>query len=111
MCRRFVALYRNLHLLDDTRVAIDGSKFKAVNKREKNFTHDRLLRRMTAIDEGIARHLAELDRADRQAEVTGVPVPASKVAELTGRIERLEARMQSRAALEEKLIASGENGR
>ena len=66
---------------------------------------------MTAIDEGIARHLAELDRADRQAEVTGVPVPASKVAELTGRIERLEARMQSRAALEEKLIASGENGR
>ena len=42
VCRRFVALCRNLHLLDDTRVAIDGSKFKAVNNREKNFTHERL---------------------------------------------------------------------
>ncbi len=65
VCRRFVAPCRNLHLLDDTRVAIDGSKFKAVNNREKNFTHERLQRRMAAIDEGIARYLAELDRADR----------------------------------------------
>ena len=49
-----------------------------MNNREKNFTHDRLLRRMAAIDEGIARYFAELDRADRQAAVTGVPVPAPK---------------------------------
>ena len=74
VCRRFVALCRNLHLLDDTRVAIDGSKFKAVNNREKNFTHERLQRRMAAIDEGIARYLAELDRADRQAAATGALV-------------------------------------
>src|ERR1700758_5551813 len=39
VCRRFVALCRNLHLLDEGRVAIDGSKFKAVNNREQNFTH------------------------------------------------------------------------
>ena len=109
VCRRFVALCRNLHLLDDTRVAIDGSKFKAVNNREKNFTHERLQRRMAAIDEGIARYLAELDRADRQAAVTGAPAPASIVAKLTGRIDKLKARMQSLTALEAKLVASGEN--
>ena len=40
VCRRFVALCRDMHLLDETQVAIDGSKFKAVNNREKNFTHD-----------------------------------------------------------------------
>ena len=107
-CRRFVALCRNLHLLDEARIAIDGSKFKAVNNREKNFTHERLLKRIASIDEGIARYLADLDRADRQAAVTGVPVAESKVAKLTGRIEALKARMQSLAALEAKLVASGE---
>jgi transposase len=109
VCRRFVALCRNLHLLDEGRVAIDGSKFKAVNNREKDFTHERLERRMAAIDEGIARYLAELDRADRRAAVAGVPVPASKVAEMSGRIETLKARMQSLAALEAKFVAYGEN--
>jgi hypothetical protein len=109
VCRQFVALCRNLHLLDEARVAIDGSKFKAVNNRGKNFTHERLKKRIATIDEGITRYLADLDRADRQAAVTGMPVPASKVAELTGRIETLKARMQSLAALEAKLVTSGEN--
>src|SRR5262245_13050887 len=109
VCVQFVALCRNLHLLDEARVAIDGSKFKAVNNREKNFTHDRLKRRIAAIDETIDRYLAELDRADRQAEVTGVPVPATKVAALSGRIEALKAKMQTLAALEAKLVASGES--
>ena len=109
VCRQFVALCRNLHLLDQARVAIDGSKFKAVNNREKNFTHDRLKRRIAAIDETIDRYLAELDRADRQAGVTGVPVPATKVAALSGRIEALKAKMQTLAALEAKLVASSES--
>src|SRR5262245_10797155 len=109
VCRQFVALCRNLHLLDEARVAIDGSKFKAVNNREKNFTHDRLKRRIAAIEETIDRYLAELDRADRQAEVTGVPVSAVKIAALSGRIDALKAKMQTLAALEAKLVASGEN--
>ena len=109
VCRRFVALCRNLHLLDEGRVAIDGSKFKAVNNREKNFTHERLRKRIAAIDEGINCYFAELDRWDRRASVTGVPVPAAKVAELTGRIEALKTRMQSLAALDAKLVSSGEN--
>jgi len=47
-------------------VAIDGSKFKAVNNRDKNFTDSKLKKRMEQLEESIARYLAELDRADRQ---------------------------------------------
>jgi len=79
-----------------------------VNHRERNFTHDRLKRRIAAIDESITRYLAEFDRADRQAEVTGVPVPSTKLSALGGRIEALKARMHSLSALEAKLQASGE---
>ena len=108
VCRRFVALCRNMHLLDEGLVAIDGSKFKAVNNREKNFTHDRLKKRMQSIEEGVTRYLADLDRADRQVEVSGVPVPATKVAALKEKIEGLKAKIQTLSALETKLAASGE---
>jgi transposase len=103
VCRRFVACHG---LTFDERVA--RRKFKAVNHRERNFTHDRLKRRIAAIDESITPYLGELDRADRQAEVTGVPVPATKVAASSGRIKALKAKMHSLSALEAKLQASGE---
>ncbi len=48
VCRRFVALCRSMHLLDGATVAIDGSKFKAVNNCEKSFTHEPLKKRMQA---------------------------------------------------------------
>ena len=108
VCRRFVALCRNMHLLDEGLVAIDGSKFKAVNNREKNFTHDRLKKRMQSIEEGVTRYLADLDRADRQVEVSGVPVPTTKIAALKEKIEGLKVKIQTLSALEEKLVASGE---
>jgi transposase len=108
VCRRFVALCRSLHLLDEPRVAIDGSKFKAVNHREKNFTHDRLKKRMEQIEQGISHYLADLDRADRQAEVTGSPVPANKIVALNSRIDGMKTKSQILAALETKLLASGE---
>ncbi len=108
VCRRFVALCRNMHLLDEGLVAIDGSKFKAVNNREKNFTHDRLKKRMQSIEEGVTRYMADLDRADRQVEVSGVPVPAIKVAALKEKIEGLKEKIQTLSALEAKLVASGE---
>ena len=97
-----------MELLDEPRVAIDGSKFKAVNSREKNFTHDRLKKRIQSIEEGITRYLADLDRADRQVEVSGVPVPAKKVAALKEKIEGLKEKIQTLSALEAKLVASGE---
>lgn len=65
VCRRFVALCRQLDLFSDATVAIDGSKFKAVNNRDKNFTPHKLAMRMKQIDESVERYLQELDSADR----------------------------------------------
>lgn len=61
-------------MLHGSSVAVDGSKFKAVNHREKNFTRDRLMRRMAGIVDTIARYLTKLDRADRQSEVCGTSI-------------------------------------
>lgn len=108
VCRQFVALCRNMQLFDGGTVAIDGSKFKAVNHREKNFTQGRLSRRMAAIEKTIDRYLGELDRADRQQEVTGIPIPAEKVERLTRGIETLRGKLENLSALETKMLASGE---
>lgn len=108
VCAQFVALCRNVHLLDGGTVAIDGSKFKAVNHREKNFTHNRLKRRMATIEKTIERYLSELDRADRQSDVIGIPVPAAKVERLTQGIDTLKEKLAQLSALETKMIASGE---
>jgi transposase len=73
VCKEFVVLCRSLNLFSDAIVAIDGSKFKAVNNRDKNFTDRKLKARMQQLEESITRYLAELDRADRQpAAVTEV---------------------------------------
>src|SRR6202790_3125365 len=61
VCRRFVELCRKLGLLSAASVAIDGSKFKAVNARDKNFTEAKMKRRLERIDESIARYLSQLE--------------------------------------------------
>jgi transposase len=108
VCARFVALCRGIHLLEGNAVAIDGSKFKAVNHREENFTKDRLAKRIAAVDSTVDRYLKELDRADRQNEVTGVPVPAAKVARLTQDIEKLKSKLGRLSAIEANMLATGE---
>jgi transposase len=108
VCTRFVALCRGMHLLDGNAVAIDGSKFKAVNHREKNFTKDRLAKRMAAIESTIERYLKELDRTDREQEVTGIPAPATKIARLTQGMETLKAKLGRLSAIEAQMLASGE---
>ena len=67
-CRAFVALCGKLDLLADASVAIDGSKFKAVNARDKNFTEGKMKRRLERIDESIARYLSQLETADRHGD-------------------------------------------
>jgi peptidoglycan hydrolase CwlO-like protein len=66
-------------------VAIDGSKFKAVNARDRNFTQAKMQRRLAQIDEGIARYLSQLDSADRQDEA----VPEAKITRLNEKIATL----------------------
>ena len=66
VCAHFVALCRAMGLLTQASVAIDGSKFKAVNNRDRNFTRAKMERRMAQIEESVARYLQQLDTADRQ---------------------------------------------
>jgi len=77
--RDFVMVCRNLNLFTDAFVAIDGSKFKAVNNRDKNFTQAKLKRRLADIDGSIERYLVQIESVDRQES------EASK-----GKTERLE---------------------
>jgi transposase len=66
VCSQFVVLCRELGLFTRAVVAIDGSKFKAVNNRDKNYTVAKVTGRMEQVDAGIARYLRALDRADRE---------------------------------------------
>ena len=65
-CAQFVVLCRQFNLFTRTIVAIDGSKFKAVNNRDKNFTVAKVAKRIEQVEASIARYLAVLDRADRE---------------------------------------------
>src|ERR1700716_4247955 len=81
VCAQFVALCRQIGLLTKASVAIDGSKFKAVNNREKNFTRAKMERRLAQIDESVARYLSQLDTADLQEPSEAL---AAKTAHLKG---------------------------
>ena len=85
VCREFVILCRRLELFSAASDAIDGSKFKAVNTRDRNFTQAKMERRLAQIDESIARYLAQLDSADRQGEA----VPETKIKRLNEKIAAL----------------------
>ena len=63
VCARFVALCRTMGLLQGASVAIDGSKFKAVNNRDRNFTRAKMERRRTQIEESIDRYLHQSSTA------------------------------------------------
>jgi transposase len=98
-CRQFIALCRRLDLLTEAIVAIDGSKFKAVNARDKNFTKAKLRSRMEQVDASIARYLSALETADRQDG----DVAQAKSARLKDKIAALKEQMQSFQALEVEL--------
>src|SRR5246127_780781 len=72
-CARFVELCREMGLLAKASVAVDGSKFKAVNSRDNNFTKGKMERRMAQIEESVARYLSQLDTADRQTAAGEAP--------------------------------------
>ncbi len=65
VCQQFVLLCRQLDLFSQSIIAIDGSKFKAVNNRDHNFTAGKIRARMVQIEESIERYLAAMDTADR----------------------------------------------
>jgi transposase len=90
VCREFVMLCRKLNLLTDTLVAIDGSKFKAVNNRDKNFTKAKMKRRLAEVEASIARYLSELDTADATAPPEESRSLREKIAALEEEMDRLK---------------------
>jgi hypothetical protein len=84
-------------------VAIDGSKFKAVNNRDKNFTRAKVERRRAQIVESVARYLRQLDTADRHDPTEAL---AARTTRLKDKIARLEQEMQRLADLEAQMLAS-----
>jgi len=84
-CRQFVQVCQQLDMFEGGEVAIDGSKFKAVNNRDKNFTERKLQARIQQVEESIARYLEELDRADRQPKL----VPKARVEHIKEKIASL----------------------
>jgi transposase len=89
-CRQFVMLCRRLDLFSETVIAIDGSRFKAVNTRDKNYTHGAIQRRMEQVEASIARYLSALDTADRQEG----EVAEAKSVRLKDKLARLKQQMQ-----------------
>jgi transposase len=101
VCRQFMVLCRQLNLFTEAIVAIDGSKFKAVNNRDKNFTLAKMQRRMVQIEESIARYLVDMDTADR-AEPEVAELNKGRLHE---KIAGLKEQMPRRRRLEAQMLA------
>ena len=102
VCARFVEVCRDMGLLT-TSVAIDGSKFKAVNNRDKNFTRAKVERRRAQLEESVARYLSQLDTADRQEPTEAL---AAKVTRLKEKLTKLKEEMGKLAGYEKQMLAS-----
>ena len=105
VCAQFVMLCRKMGLLNSASVAIDGSKFKAVNTRDKNFTRGKVERRRTQLEDSVARYLAQLDTADRQEPSEAL---VAKTAHLKEKLAKLGEEMAKLAAYEKQMLASAE---
>ncbi|MFI5269050.1 MAG: IS1182 family transposase [Chloroflexota bacterium] len=94
-CRRFIDLCRRLDLFTHAVAAIDGSKFKAVNARDKNFTRAKLQKRMDQVEASIERYMAALETADRQED----ELAQAKSGRLQDKIAQLREQMAAFRAL------------
>jgi transposase len=102
VCREFVMLCRKLNLFSDAFVAIDGSKFRAVNNRNRNFSKAKIKARLQQIDDSIARYLGEIASADRrESEATN-----NKTGRLENKIAALKEEIQALKKLEVRMLES-----
>ena len=101
-CAQFVMLCGELGLFSKAIVAVDGSKFKAVNSRDNNFTANKVEKRIEQTEVHIARYLTALERADRQ----GGEIAEEKTPRLKEKIERLRQRVEDLRAMGEALKAA-----
>lgn len=102
VCREFIVLCRRWNLFTEATVAIDGSKFKAANHRDRNFTSGKMATRMALVEQSIAEYLAQLDRMDRRE----TPRSPRKAARLKERIASLKDEMRRLEGLKAVMAAS-----
>jgi hypothetical protein len=94
-----------LNLFTQAIVAIDGSKFKAVNNRDKNFTRAKVQKRIEQVETSIARYLDALDRTDKEDS----DVAEAKTSRLKEKIAGLKRQMQSLKDMEKQVEAAPDN--
>ena len=103
VCARFVELCREMGLLAKASVAIDGSKFKAVNNRDRNVTRAKVERRRAQLEESVARYLSQLDTADRQEPTEAL---VAKTTHLKEKLTKIKEEMKRLAVLEAQMLAA-----
>ena len=103
VCARFVELCRRMGLLLKASVAIDGSKFKAVNNRDKNFTSAKIERRRKQLEESVSRYLSQLDTADLRDPSETLALKKVRIKE---KLEKLKSEMAKLDAIEKQVLAS-----
>ncbi len=101
VCTEFVGLCRKLDLFSQALVAIDGSKFKASNNRDKNFTPAKIKRRVEEIEKSIARYFSRLDRVDNEE-----PSADQQTERLQDKITSLKAEVKRLKALEPEVLSA-----
>ena len=95
VCSQFVELCRQIGLLATASVAIDGSKFKAVNNRDRNFTKAKMQRRTEQIEKSVSRYLDQLDTADRQEPSEALTMRVTRLQEKIGQLREEMARLEA----------------
>ena len=103
VCAGFIEVCRKLDLLKTASVAIDGSKFKAVNNRDKNFTKAKVERRRKQLEESVSRYLSQLDTADFQEQTEAITL---KRIRLKDKLKKLHSEMAKLDAMEKQMLAS-----
>jgi transposase len=102
VCANFIELCRQMKLFTDAVVAIDGSKFKAVNNRDRNFTEQKIKSRLAHLEKTVKQYLDDLDRADRLP----ASVPEARVEHLKEKIVTIRSEMKKLRKIKEQLPQS-----
>jgi transposase len=99
VCAEFVVLCRRMKLFTESVVAIDGSKFKAVNNRDRNFTEKKIKSRLEHLEKAVQHYLDDLDRADREPSL----VPEARVSQLKEKIAAIRGAMRKLRKIKKEL--------
>jgi len=105
VCARFVAFCREQQLIAGEQVAIDGSKFAAVNSRDRLLTPKSVARKLERTERRIAQYLASLDEADRAEAGESALAPEA----VRSALDKLKARAEKLRQAQASLAASGES--